>query len=287
MESKYYFGGNGTQRYAEFKKEFHRAPSRISLANPLAGGQVPRISQKNGVANRGDAVIDASNEFIRGIFEIRERNLVCPNYFLNIMGSNYLILTFEFMKNSKSFSFKVIFFALLLSSMACTDLLAQKSNNQLAIGAELGPVITDRFHGYEFQVGLPVKVYYGIGNHSQLLLRTGIHHLWVPSESLYEPTISVTAYLVPLAVGYRRSLRNFYAEGSIGVAYEKSRAEFENPYSVSAQGDSYPLNYGIEVGYQLHRFDFGFSLQNNTINHHHGFIHTGMVGLKAMYKIDF
>ncbi|MBT0811855.1 hypothetical protein KIH41_11260 [Litoribacter ruber] len=189
------------------------------------------------------------------------------------------------MKNSKSFSIKVIFFALLLTGMACTDLLAQKGNNQLAIGAELGPVLTGRYHGYQFQLGLPIKAYYGVGNHGQLMFRTGLHHLWVPPAELFEPTRSVYAYLVPLGLGYRRNFNNWYFEGSAGAAWEKSFTNTGNPFVGTVSFDHFHLNYGVEFGKQLRNFDVGLSIQNNTINGQPGLIHTGMVGFKVMYKI--
>jgi hypothetical protein len=195
----------------------------------------------------------------------------------------------HFLKHSRSGLVKKALFMLLLffTTVASNELFAQKGNNQLAIGAELGPVLTDRYHGYKFQVGLPVKVYYGVGNHGQLMLRTGVHHLWVPPADLFEPTKSVTANLVPVALGYRRNFRRWYAEGSAGTVWERSRSERDSSWGAISTSSQFQLHYGIEAGLRLEKFDFGVSLHNNTINHHHGFMHTGMVGLKAMYKIGF
>jgi len=182
---------------------------------------------------------------------------------------------------------KIFFFVLLLSGLTCSGLFAQRGNNQIAIGAEVGPVLTDRYHGYQFGVGLPIKAYLGTGNHGQLMFRSGIHYLWVPSRDLFEPTQSVEAYLVPFALGYRRNFNNWYAEGSAGMAWEKSITDTGNSNVGTVTFSEYPLNYGIEVGYQLQKFDLGLSVQNNTINHHHGLMHTVLVGFKTMYKIGF
>jgi len=180
---------------------------------------------------------------------------------------------------------KILFFIFLFSGLTCSGLFAQKGNNQIAIGGELGPVISDRFHGYQFHVGLPVKIYFGTGSHGQLMFRTGLHHLWVPQERLFEPTKSINAYLVPLALGYRRNINKWYIEGSVGTAYERSFTNTGNPFVGTVSFDHYHLNYGFEFGRQLRNFDIGISIQNNTLNGHHGLIHTGMVGFKTLYKI--
>ncbi|HSJ67211.1 MAG TPA: hypothetical protein VK921_06040 [Anditalea sp.] len=181
--------------------------------------------------------------------------------------------------------YKILFFIFLLTGLSCFDLFAQRGNDQIVIGGELGPVISDRFHGYKYHIGIPVKAYFGTRKHGQLMFRTGVHHLWVPQNRLFEPTKSVNAYLVPLALGYRRNFNNWYVEGSVGTAWERSFSNTGNPFVGTVSFDDYHLNYGFEFGRQLGDFDIGLSIQNNTIIGHHGLIHTGMIGLKTMYKI--
>jgi hypothetical protein len=182
---------------------------------------------------------------------------------------------------------KILFFILLLSGLTCSDLYAQRGNNQIAIGAEMGPVISNAFLNYEYQIGLPIKAYLGTGTHGQWMVRSGLHHLWIPSRDLLDPLQSSTAYVVPLAFGYRRNINNWYAEGSIGIAWERSVLDYGTHDFGTFSSVAYPLNFGIEVGYQVQKFDFGVSLQNNLIRDRDDAIFTVLVGFKTMYRIGF
>ncbi|WP_164675002.1 hypothetical protein [Anditalea andensis] len=177
---------------------------------------------------------------------------------------------------------KILLFTVLLLGFTLFDLFAQRGNNQLAIGAELDPVISvDSFLEYNFQVGLPIKIYYGTGNHGQWMFRTGLHYLWTYPKNLFDPVNSITANVVPFALGYRRNFQHLYAEGSVGLAWQNNRVDTGDP--VVGFSD-YPLDYGFEVGYQLHKIDIGISLQNLPYTFEHIGGNTVLVGLKAMYR---
>jgi len=190
-------------------------------------------------------------------------------------------------KDKTILSSKILLFVLLISASTFTDLFAQRGNNQIAIGAELGPVVSNAFLNYEYQIGLPVKAYLGTGTHGQWMFRSGIHHLWFPSQNLLEPLQGQTAYVVPLAFGYRRNINNWYAEGSIGIAWERNTLDYGTHDFGSVSTVAYPLNFGIEAGYQIRKFDFGVSLQNNLMSSNDETNFTVLVGFKAMYKIGF
>lgn len=186
-----------------------------------------------------------------------------------------------------SLPFKILLFILLLSGVTCFDLFAQRGNNQIAIGAELGPVVTNAFRRYEYQMGVPVKAYFGTGKHGQWMIRSGVHHLWIPSQELFEPLQSMTAYVVPLAFGYRKNINNWYAEGSIGIAWERATNDYGSHDWGTTSSSQYPLNFGIEVGYQIQKFDFGVSLQNNLTRERDETIFMVLVGFKTIYKVGF
>lgn len=190
-------------------------------------------------------------------------------------------------KDQTFLSYKIFFFVLLLSGITISDLIAQRGNNQIAIGAELGPVVTNSWNDYRYQAGLPIKAYLGTGNNGQWMLRSGIHYLWLPSEELVRPLQGMTGYIVPLAFGYRRNINNWYAEGSIGMAWERNVLDYGSHYFGVVSSSQYPINFGVEVGYQINNFDIGLSLQNNLQGDRDRTNFMVLVGFKTMYKIGF
>ena len=162
-------------------------------------------------------------------------------------------------------------------------LIAQQGNNHFAIGLEAGPSLGFGSEEFPYQLGIPVKVYLGTGQYGQWMFRTGGHLFPVSSQNLHESIRRAYRYIVPLALGYRRNLGDWYAEGSLGVGFNTfvqvpTDAQFQRQAWTSRD-----LNYGIEFGYQIERFDLGVSLNNN------GPVpfNTLFVGLRGMYKIGF
>lgn len=190
-------------------------------------------------------------------------------------------------KDKTLLSSKILLFVFLISVLTFTDLFAQRGNNQIAIGAEVGPVVSNAHLNYEYQIGLPIKAYLGTGTHGQWMVRSGFHHLWFPSQELLGPLLSSTAYVVPLAFGYRRTINNWYAEGSIGIAWERNTLDYGTHDFGTVSSVAYPLNFGIEAGYQIRKFDFGVSLQNNLIRDRDDAVFTVLVGFKTLYRIGF
>jgi hypothetical protein len=130
---------------------------------------------------------------------------------------------------------------------------------------------------------VPVKAYLGTGQHGQWMLRTGGHLFPLPSRNLHESSRRINRYIVPLAIGYRRNLDNWYAEGSLGIGWNSlvnvpTDAAFQRQTWTSRE-----INYGLEFGYQLESFDLGVSLNNNGPIPHN----TLFLGLRAMYKVGW
>ncbi|MBT0811857.1 hypothetical protein KIH41_11270 [Litoribacter ruber] len=171
--------------------------------------------------------------------------------------------------------------ALLFLFLLNGPLLAQKGNSHIAIGLEAGPSLGFGSEDFPYQLGIPVKAYLGTGQHGQWMFRTGGHLFPVSSQNLHESIRRAYRYIVPIALGYRYNLENWYAEGSLGVGLNTfvqvpTDAQFQRQSWINRE-----LNYGLELGCQMERFDLGVSLNNNGPIPHN----TMFLGLKAMYKI--
>lgn len=96
---------------------------------------------------------------------------------------------------------------MMVQFVLCPEMMVQKANNHIAVGAEAGPILGNSFGGYRYQLGLPVKAYYGTGKQGQLMLRSGIHFLPVPKRDLHESLKRVNRIIIPLTLGYRKKYK--------------------------------------------------------------------------------
>jgi hypothetical protein len=177
----------------------------------------------------------------------------------------------------------VFAFALfLLQFTFANELFAQKGKNEIAIGAEIGPVIDD--FTFSYQYGLPVKAYLGIGTSGQLMLRSGIHSFQV--SNLFEAWESINMYMIPVALGYRQNLNKFYIEPSIGAARSMHTHVLANPRETYRSSEN-EIHYGLEFGYQINRIDLGASI-NNTGHPPVGSKSDSQIffGFKALYRLQ-
>jgi len=170
----------------------------------------------------------------------------------------------------------------LLNCMWSSELFAQKGKNEIAIGAEIGPVLDDFIFSYQY--GLPVKAYFGVGTNGQLMLRSGIHSFHV--SNLYEAWESINMYMIPVALGYRQNLNKFYIEPSIGAARSMRTQVRANPRETYKRNEN-EIHYGLEFGYQINRIDLGASI-NNTGHPPVGPRSDSRIffGFKALYRLQ-
>jgi hypothetical protein len=170
---------------------------------------------------------------------------------------------------------------ILILTFLSPEAMAQTGNNHIAVGLEAGPSLGFGSEDFPYQLGIPVKAYLATGQHGQWMFRTGGHLFPVSSQNLHESVRRAYQYIVPLALGYRYNLDRWYAEGSLGLGLNTfvqvpTDAQFQRQAWTQRE-----LNYGLELGYQMERFDLGVSLNNNgPIPHNIMFL-----GLRGMYKI--
>jgi len=163
------------------------------------------------------------------------------------------------------------------------ELFAQKGRNEIAIGFEIGPAIQG-WSGYSYQLGLPLKAYYGVGTNGQIMLRTGIHSFVNPNP--FETWESINMYMIPVALGYRQNLNRFYIEPSIGAARSMQVHVLADPRE-TVRSSKTEIHYGLEFGYKINRIDLGASINNTG----HPPVGSGsdsqiFFGFKALYRLQ-
>ncbi len=155
--------------------------------------------------------------------------------------------------------------------------------NYISLGLEIGTTLNWFASGYPVHYGLPFKIYLGRQKKGRFILRSGIHYFPIPSKNFPPNIRNINTTIIPLAIGYRGNIHNWYIEGSAGAAANM----FTRKYSDSGVSPSkityWEINYGIEVGRQLGDFDIGLAVYNT------GPIPFNMLytGFKGSYRIKW
>lgn len=155
--------------------------------------------------------------------------------------------------------------------------------NYIGVGFEIGPTLNRRRFGQPVHFGLPVKVYLGREKKGRFLVRTGIHYFPVPSERRFAGYSHSFTTIVPLAIGYRRNIGDWYLEGSLGAALTTEAAIYKDASLGKSRIAYREINYGVEIGKQIGDFDLGLALYNT------GPIpfHILCAGIKTSYRIKW
>jgi len=157
---------------------------------------------------------------------------------------------------------------------------AQKGKNEIAIGAEIGPSFRQGFFGMRYQMGIPVKIYYGVGTRGQLLFRTGVH-TYPTSTHSNGVWSSSKNHFIPLTLGFRYNLDKIYLEGSIGAARNFESYSPIDPLEQEVHYTETLYTNGAEIGYHFKRFDLGISLNHIGARR----VSSNYFGLKALYRL--
>lgn len=155
--------------------------------------------------------------------------------------------------------------------------------NYISFGAEIGPTLSGSKQNYPLHLALPVKIYLGRQKKGRFIIRTGLHYFPAPSERLSPDIKRVFLTNLPLAIGYRKNLQNWYIEGTLGAALNSGTIVLKDP-SIDNQTTTYrEINYGLEVGRQIGDFDVGVAVYNT------GPIpfHIMYAGVKTSYRIKW
>jgi hypothetical protein len=98
--------------------------------------------------------------------------------------------------------------------------------NYISFGAEIGPTLNR--HSNRVHIALPVKVYLGRQKKGRFMIRTGIHYFFSTSPSIFLDVDRSYQTIIPLAIGYRKNIQNWYIEGSVGAAVNTNTTVFKD-----------------------------------------------------------
>lgn len=134
--------------------------------------------------------------------------------------------------------------------------------NYLGLGLEIGPTLNQLSQGTPIHFGLPLKVYLGRQKKGRFIVRTGLHYFPAHQRSLLPEIKGAYYQIIPLAIGYRRNIQNWYIEGSIGGASTRFRRVYTDTNMAPTKISYREINYGLEVGRQLGELDIGIDVYN-------------------------
>lgn len=153
--------------------------------------------------------------------------------------------------------------------------------NYISFGAEIGPTLNGQ--STLVHLALPIKVYLGRQKKGRFIIRTGIHYFQPTSPSRFLDVERSYITIIPLAIGYRKNIQNWYIEGSLGAALNTSTVVFKDSFIDNWVVTFREINYGLEVGRQLGDWDVGVAVYNT------GPIpfHIMYAGIKTSYRIKW
>lgn len=155
--------------------------------------------------------------------------------------------------------------------------------NYIGLGLEIGSTLNQFSRSTPVHFGLPVKMYLGRQKKGRFLVRTGMHFFPAPKRNLVPEVRSAHYLIIPLAIGYRRNIQDWYIEGSIGAASTQFRRFYTDDAFSTTKINYREINYGLEVGRQIGDFDVGFTAYNT------GPIPLNILclGIKTSYRIKW
>ena len=132
---------------------------------------------------------------------------------------------------------------------------AQKGNNQVGVGVDLGIPTGDFGDAFKLGFGGYAKALLGIGTAGQVTFTTGYSSFGMKDE--LKDLLGVdkaSTSIIPLMVGYRHNFSGFYAEPAVGYNILGAKVE-EGGSSASDSEGAFAWNLGF--GYVVSNFDIG------------------------------
>jgi hypothetical protein len=159
-------------------------------------------------------------------------------------------------------SFLIIVYHLQAQTSQTGNPLEKNGFNYISLGLEIGPTLNRYSQSTPVHFGLPVKVYLGRQKKGRFIVRTGLHYFPAPEKDLSPELKSAHYLIIPLAIGYRRNVKDWYIEGSIGGASTRFRRTYTDNVFPPTKINYREINYGLEVGKQLGDLDVGIVAYN-------------------------
>ncbi len=133
---------------------------------------------------------------------------------------------------------------------------AQKGNNQIGVGADLGFPTGDFGEAFKTGFGGYAKGLFGIGTAGQVTLTTGFQSFKAKGSTDDE---SASWRIIPFLVGYRHNFSGFYVEPALGYSSNSLKIEFMGESESESEG---MFTWSAGAGYVVSGFDIGVRYQS-------------------------
>ncbi|MBP7557407.1 MAG: outer membrane beta-barrel protein [Chitinophagaceae bacterium] len=157
---------------------------------------------------------------------------------------------------------------------------AQKGNNQINVGVELGLPTGDNGDVSKAGFGGTVKGLYGIGTAGQLSLTTGFISFSAKSEfAELLGADKITSTVVPILAGYRHHFSGFFVEPQVGYGIYGGKIKGGDFATSDSQG---AFTWAAGVGYIYKNAEIGARYQSMSKDGES----SGFVGIRLAYNFS-
>ena len=140
-------------------------------------------------------------------------------------------------------------YLVVLATMLCSVAgLAQKGNNQIGGGADLGFPTGDFGDNFKMGLGVYVKGMFGVGKAGQVTLTSGYSAF---KEKGTWNDYTTTVNVIPLFIGYRHYFNSVFVEPQLGYAVYGSK--YLTPDDGSYTESDGALNAAASIGYVFNK----------------------------------
>lgn len=138
---------------------------------------------------------------------------------------------------------------------------AQKGNNQISAGVDLGLPIGNFGESSKLGIGGTAKGMYGIGTAGQIELTVGYTSFGAKESS---SAMKASIGIIPVFAGYRHHINQFYLEPQLGLSIIRSKASVDIGGMGSYSGSSSTTAFGwaVGAGYVFDSFDLSIRYQS-------------------------
>ncbi|MGN6293851.1 MAG: outer membrane beta-barrel protein [Chitinophagaceae bacterium] len=155
---------------------------------------------------------------------------------------------------------KKLFLAITIVTVSLTAS-AQKGNNQIGVGVDLGLPTSDFGDAAKFGFGGYLKGLYGIGSAGQITLTSGYTTYSAKDEVLGGGIDKMKFGIIPILAGYRHNFDGFYAEPQLGYSIFRTKVESGGMSGSDSQG---MFTWAVGLGYAMSGFDAGVRYQSGS-----------------------
>ena len=135
---------------------------------------------------------------------------------------------------------------------------AQKGNNQIGIGAEVGIPTGDFGEAMKAGFGGAVKGLYGIGTAGQITGTIGYTSFKMKGSS---EDAKMSIGILPILAGYRHNFSGFYVEPQVGYSIVRAKVDMLGQSESDSEG---AFAWAAGAGYQISGLDLGVRYQAST-----------------------